>query len=78
MYRRRNTLVKECILPSLQTINIIITKIKAETTTKIAIKTTKTTETLVTIEHTNNQIAIADPRDVATSARKRIANYRSI
>ena len=36
------------------------------------------TETLVTIEHTNNQIATADLGDVATSTRKRIANHRSI
>jgi len=78
LHRRRNTLVKECILPSLQTINIIITKIKAKTTTKITTKTTKTTKTLVAIKHTDNQIAIADPKDVATSTRKRIANHKSI
>ena len=40
--------------------------------------TTKTTETLVATEHTDNLIAIADPGDVTTSARKRIADYRSI
>jgi hypothetical protein len=55
-----------------------MTKIKAKTTTKIATKTTKTTETLVTIGHTDNLIAIVDSRDVAMSTRKKIANYRSI
>jgi hypothetical protein len=64
LHRRRNTLVKEYILPSLQTIDTIVAKIKAETmiktTTKIATKTT------------------IDLGDVAMSARKRIANYRNI
>jgi hypothetical protein len=68
LHKRRNTLVKERILPSLQ---IAATTIKAETTAE-------TTETLVATKHTNNLIATADLRDVATSARKRIANYRNI
>ena len=73
LHRRRNTLVKECILlgripPSLQTANIIVAKIKAETTTKTMTKTTTKIVTKTT----------ADLEDVATSARKRIANHGSI
>jgi hypothetical protein len=56
---------------TLQTVDIIVTKIEAETTTEM-------TETLVAIEHTDNLIATTDLGDVATSARKRIAVYRSI
>ena len=44
-------------------------------TTEIA---TEMTETLAAIEYTDNQILTADPRDVATSARKRIAIYGDI
>ena len=68
MHRRRNTLVKECIPPSLQTTNIIIAKIKAETMTKTMTETTTKIATKTT----------ADLEDVATSARKRIANHGSI
>jgi hypothetical protein len=68
LHRRRNTLVKERILPSLR---IATTTIKAETTAE-------TTETLVATEHTDNLIATADLKDVATSARKRIADYGNI
>jgi hypothetical protein len=63
LHKRRSTSTKG--LPSLQ---IAATTIKTETTTK----------TLVAIKHTDNLIATADLRDVATSARKKIANYRSI
>jgi hypothetical protein len=83
LHGRRNTPVKERILlgriiPSLRTVDTIVTKIEAETTTEIATETTETTETLVAIGHTDNLIATADPRDVATSARKRIAGHGSI
>jgi hypothetical protein len=86
LHKRRNTLVKERILlrriiPSLQTIDTIVTKIEAKTTTKIATETTettKTTKTLVAIKHTNNLIATVDLKDVATFVKKRIADYRSI
>ena len=73
LHRRRNTLVKERILPerippSLQTADIIMAKIKAETTTKTMTKTTTKIATKMTV----------DLEDVATSARKRIANHGSI
>jgi hypothetical protein len=73
LHGRRNTLVKERILPerippSLQTANIIVAKIKAETTTKTMTETTTEIATETTV----------DLEDVATSARKRIANHGSI
>jgi GTPase Era involved in 16S rRNA processing len=79
LYRRRNTPVKECILSSLQTVDIIVAKIEAKTMTETMTETTTettetTTETLVTIRHTDT----ADPEDVAMSARKRIADHRNI
>jgi hypothetical protein len=76
LYKRRSTLTKG--LPSLQ---IATTTIKTETTTKITktiTETTKTTKTLVAIKHTDNLIATVDLRDVATSAKKRIAGYGNI
>jgi hypothetical protein len=39
---------------------------------------TKMTETLVIIEHTDNLIAIADPKDITISARKKTTNHRNI
>jgi hypothetical protein len=36
------------------------------------------TKTLVAIKHTNNLTATADLRDVATSTKKKIADYKSI
>jgi hypothetical protein len=39
---------------------------------------TETTKTLVTIEYTDNLITTADPEDAAISARKKIADHRSI
>ena len=72
-YRRRSTLTK-----GLLSLQIAATTIKTKTTTKTTKIATKTTKTLVAIKHTDNLIAIADLRDVATSARKRIANLRSI
>jgi hypothetical protein len=78
LYRRKNILVKEYILFSLQ-IAVITIKIKTTTkTTRIITKTTKTTETLVTIKHTDNLITTADLEDVVISVRKRIADYRNI
>jgi hypothetical protein len=68
LHRRRNTLVKECIPPSLQTTNIIIAKIKAKTMTKTITKTTTKIITKTTI----------DLKDITMSIRKRIANYRNI
>ena len=70
MYRKRNTLVKEYILFSLRIAATTI-KIKAETTTKI-------TETLAVIKYTDNQILTVNLKDIAISARKRIAVYRDI
>jgi hypothetical protein len=66
LYRRRRTLTK-----GLLSLQIAATTIKAETITE-------TTETLVAIKHTDNLIATADLKDVAMSAKKRIADYRNI
>ena len=77
LHGRRNTPAKKYILLFLWII-IITIKIKAETTTKTTEITTEMTETLAAIEYTDNQILTADPRDVATSARKRIVVHRDI
>ena len=74
LYRKRKTLVKECILPSLW-IAVIIIKIKTETITKIA---TEITETLAIIKYIDNLILMVDLRDITTSAKKRIIIYRDI
>jgi hypothetical protein len=68
LHRRRNTLVKERIPPSLQTADIIMAKIKAKTMTETMTKTTTKIATKTTV----------DLGDVAMSARKRIANHRGI
>jgi hypothetical protein len=73
LHGRRNTLVKERILlgripPSLRTTDIIVAKIKAKTMTETMTKTTTKIATKTT----------ADLEDVATFARKRIANHGSI
>ena len=52
MYRKRNTLVKKYILPSLRIAATII-KIKAETMTK----------TLAVIKYTDNLIVTVNPKD---------------
>ena len=44
-------------------------------TTKVA---TKITKTLAVIKYIDNQILTADLRDIAMSARKRIAIYKDI
>ena len=67
LYRKRKTLVKKYILPSLQIAAIII-KIKAKTTTEIV---TEITKTLAVIKYIDNQILTADLRDVATSTKKK-------
>jgi len=77
LYRRRNTLAKKRILPSLRTAATII-KIKAETTTKTTKIATEITETLAVIKHIDNLIVTADLKDVTISARKRITVYRDI
>jgi hypothetical protein len=77
LHRKRNTLVKKCILPSLQIAATII-KIKAETITKTTKIVTKTTETLAVIKYIDNLIVIADLKDVTISTKKRIAIYRDI
>jgi hypothetical protein len=41
-------------------------------------ETTETTETLITIEYTDNLITTADSEDAAMSVRKRIADHRNI
>jgi hypothetical protein len=64
LHRKRNTPTKGCTLPSLQTVDTIVAKIKAETMTKT---TTKIATKMTT-----------DLEDVATSTRKRIANYENI
>ena len=74
LYRKRKTLVKECILPFLRIAATII-KIKAETTTEII---TETTETLAVIKYIDNQILIVDLRDVIIFAKKRIVVYGDI
>jgi hypothetical protein len=79
LHRRRNTLVKERILPSLRiTATIIKTKTTIKTTGIATKTTTETTETSVAVEHTDNLIATADPGDVAMSARKKTANHGNI
>ena len=70
LYRRKNTPVKECILLFLW-IAVTTIKIKAKTTTEL-------TETLAAIKYIDNLILIADLRDIAMSARKRIIIYRDI
>ena len=77
LYRRKNTLAKKHILLSLWIV-ATITKIKAETMTKTTEIATKITKTLATIEYIDNQILIVNLRDVAMSARKRIAVYGDI
>jgi hypothetical protein len=72
-YRRRSTPTKG--LPSLR---IAATTIKTETTTETTGIATETTETLVAIGYTDSLIGTADLGDVATSAGKRIADYKSI
>ena len=74
LYRKKKTPVKKYILPFLQIATIII-KIKAETTTKIV---TKMTKTLAIIKYTDNQILTADLRDIAISIKKRIIVYKDI
>ena len=81
LHRRRNTLVKECILlgripPSLRTADIIMAKIKAETMTEIMTKIMTKTMTKTTTKIATK--TTADLEDVATFARKRIANHGSI
>jgi hypothetical protein len=79
LHKRRNTLVKERILPSLRiAATIIKTETTIETTGIVTETTTKTTETLVAVEHIDNLIATADLGDVAISARKKTANYGNI
>ena len=46
--------------------------------TKITKITTRTTETLAVIKYINNQILIADLRDIALSTKKKINIYRDI
>jgi hypothetical protein len=72
LHRRRNTLVKERIPPSLWTTDIIIAKIKAETMTETITETMTETTTEITTKTT------VDLEDVATSARKRIADHGNI
>ena len=74
MYRKRKTLIKKHILPSLRIAATTI-KIQAETITEII---TKITETLAIIKYIDNQIPIANLRDIAISAKKRIIIYRDI
>ena len=69
MPRRRNTLIKDLTLPSLQIAATII-KIKAEIATK--------TETDITANRTDDRIAAADLGDVATSVRRKNADHGSI
>ena len=83
MPRRRNTLTKDPTLPSLQItltkdltlpslqIAATIIKIKAEIVTKTETDITETKDT-------DDRIAVADLGDVATSVRRKNANYRSI
>jgi hypothetical protein len=77
LYRRRNTLIKECILPSLQ-IAVIIIKIKTETITEITEIVTKIIKTLAVIKYMDNLIVTVDLRDVAISTKKRITIYKNI
>ena len=72
LYRRRNTLIKEYILLSLQIITTII-KIKAETTTKTTKIITKIIKTLAIIKYTDNQRLTANLRDIAISAKKKLS-----
>ena len=60
---RRNTLTKDLTLPSLQTAVTIIW-------TEIA---TKTEPDITKVNHTDNQTAVADLGDVATSVRRKNA-----
>jgi hypothetical protein len=76
LYRRRNTPVKERILlgriiPSLQTVDIIVTKIAAVP------PTVHPTVVVVTDGLAAEVEPPTDLKDVATSARKRTAAYRS-
>ena len=63
MYRKRNTPVKEYILPFLQ-IAVTTIKIKAKTITKI---TTKITKTLAVTKYIENLILTANLKDIASN-----------
>jgi hypothetical protein len=68
LHGKRNTPTKGRTLPSLQTVDTIMAKIKAKTMTKTMTKTTTEIATKTTM----------DLEDVATSARKRIADHGNI
>jgi len=70
LHRRRNTPVKKYILFFLW-IAATTVKIKAETITE-------TTETPAAIKYIDNQILTTDLKDIAMSARKRIAVHGNI
>ena len=74
LYRKRKTLVKKYILPSLRIAATTI-KIKTATTTKIATKTTKIS---AVTKYIDNYILTVDLRDIAISTKKRIIIYRDI